>query len=791
MLEYEIELLNWKSDIAEQVEELRIFYFLRGGGDVLLSGRTFRAGKNDIFLVNHQETCRISMDQNVMAAVLTVDYYQMCRTLETDELRFSLNSCLSGSSSCRKIAADMQKLLLAWSEQRGGHTYRERAAFYMVLDILQEKFLAKESLATGRSECSRRAMHMISYIRQNYRNEISLREVAAEIGLSTSAASRLFLRETGEHFAVYTNSVRLQHFVKDLLHTDFPVTKIGLDSGFSSPSVLNRVFRERYQMSPSEYRRRNALQSGEERKEIQQNFREAIKEAGGGSRLVGNERTLVEADVRQSRPNRKRRIEILNGGTFYHLRSAGMQRQMTEIADRLRVRYLRMWSPFSKQMMVLGDKGTYNFSFLDEILDFCVDHHLKPFIDMGQRTDAALANERMSIYDYSSVIPFSSEIVWLELVRSFVAHCVQRYGKEEVLGWVFEITLFLNAEPYYQTDRYSISGAYAKTFRAIRQALPGAVIAGPGLPGDGDAELVEALVKQFLDANCTPDIFTCICFPYDKIGGDTQVIHVGKQSFHRIEDSDFFTKEIDILKEALRKYEFTGKLIVTELGFSIANRNYMQDSVYRGCFLLQNVLRNYEKVDDIGIFYASDLLNVFSDTREVLSGSGGIVSRSGIPKPAFYAFEFLNTMGRLKLKQTDSCIVTAETENEIHILCFSCQNPGTEYYLAEENCYRPGDIPDLFPEGEAHKMRFDLHLPGDDDQYLVQQRILNKENGSALNKWIQFGCEKELPRSVVNYLRQVAVPTIQIRRMQAKKGKLNFSVELQPNEMREIMIRRV
>ena len=88
-------------------------------------------------------------------------------------------------------------------------------------------------------------------------------------------------------------------------------------------------------------------------------------------------------------------------------------------------------------------------------------------------------------------------------------------------------------------------------------------------------------------------------------------------------------------------------------------------------------------------------------------------------------------------------------------------------------------------------MRFDLHLPGDDDQYLVQQRILNKENGSALNKWIQFGCEKELPRSVVNYLRQVAVPTIQIRRMRAKKGKLNFSVELQPNEMREITICRV
>ncbi len=230
--------------------------------------------------------------------------------------------------------------------------------------------------------------------------------------------------------------------------------------------------------------------------------------------------------------------------------------------------------------------------------------------------------------------------------------------------------------------------------------------------------------------------------------------------------SSFFLEEqVTLIREHLKKAGFSGEYWVTEWENSLANRNYIQDSCFRGAFIVKNVLRSQEKAAALGIFNASDLLNVYSDTQSVLSGSAGLLSRNGICKPAYYAYRFLSLLGKYRICQTESCIVTAENPLDIRILCCNCKALGPKYYLSEENSYLPDELDRLFLDTNAQSMELVLSSLERDAVYIVCQQILNREKGSILDKWIDFHCYDQLSRSDLEYLGKVSVPEIISQRL--------------------------
>ena len=58
-----------------------------------------------------------------------------------------------------------------------------------------------------------------NYIRANYSQPISLKELADQLYLSNGYLSRFFKRNYGMSFAEYLTNVRLFHAVDDLLYT--------------------------------------------------------------------------------------------------------------------------------------------------------------------------------------------------------------------------------------------------------------------------------------------------------------------------------------------------------------------------------------------------------------------------------------------------------------------------------------------------------------------------------------------------------------------------------------------
>ena len=94
----------------------------------------------------------------------------------------------------------------------------------------------------------------VSYIARHFREEVSLDRMARDLGVSKFTLSRVFSGTFHRNFNQFLNEQRLNYVTVHLECTDESITDICMNAGFESQRTFNRAFRERYRMTPREYR---------------------------------------------------------------------------------------------------------------------------------------------------------------------------------------------------------------------------------------------------------------------------------------------------------------------------------------------------------------------------------------------------------------------------------------------------------------------------------------------------------------------------------------------------------
>ncbi|WP_314587561.1 helix-turn-helix domain-containing protein [Paenibacillus terrigena] len=99
----------------------------------------------------------------------------------------------------------------------------------------------------------------LEYIQTNSTGQLVLSDVADKLHISSRQLQRI-LKEQGDgrSFSEIVEDVRLNAVCRRLVETTMPIEDIALKEGFSNGSYLHTVFRKRYAMTPSLYRRMNA-----------------------------------------------------------------------------------------------------------------------------------------------------------------------------------------------------------------------------------------------------------------------------------------------------------------------------------------------------------------------------------------------------------------------------------------------------------------------------------------------------------------------------------------------------
>jgi xylan 1,4-beta-xylosidase len=150
----------------------------------------------------------------------------------------------------------------------------------------------------------------------------------------------------------------------------------------------------------------------------------------------------------------------------------------------------------------------YDFKLLDGIFDAFKAAGVRPMVELGfmpkdlaadvpGRTQPYQVHFPQSTVSGKSNNPPKDYDKWRELVRVVTAHLVERYGRDEVLGWYFEVWnepdidyWHVSPEEYWKLYDYAVAG--------VRAALPGAKVGGPASTGPGGEE-ARLFLQHFLE----------------------------------------------------------------------------------------------------------------------------------------------------------------------------------------------------------------------------------------------------------------------------------------------------
>ena len=131
---------------------------------------------------------------------------------------------------------------------------------YTDIEGMKKWFLGKTSEICSNMESAREkeAVSIIekakSYIRDNYKKDISLDEVSREVDISPYYFSKLFKQETGGNFIEYLTEVRLRNARELLKDSGLSIKEICAESGYSDPNYFSRIFKKYEGVTPSEFR---------------------------------------------------------------------------------------------------------------------------------------------------------------------------------------------------------------------------------------------------------------------------------------------------------------------------------------------------------------------------------------------------------------------------------------------------------------------------------------------------------------------------------------------------------
>ena len=96
-----------------------------------------------------------------------------------------------------------------------------------------------------------------SYMQEHYQESLSLTDISAVLGISSSYFSHLFKKQTGKNYVEYLNEIRLKAVMEDLKNSDFKIAVIAEKNGFHNFEYFSRFFKKATGLSPVKWRQEN------------------------------------------------------------------------------------------------------------------------------------------------------------------------------------------------------------------------------------------------------------------------------------------------------------------------------------------------------------------------------------------------------------------------------------------------------------------------------------------------------------------------------------------------------
>ncbi|PZT54222.1 AraC family transcriptional regulator [Paenibacillus silvae] len=148
-----------------------------------------------------------------------------------------------------------QQMMYGWNRGKAMDQLQSKSFLYQLIHEVYKDFERGEiHYLQPDPACSAKI-----YLDKHYGEPIMFQEIADMFGISGGQLTRLFKKKTGMSLQNYLIQRRIEAACNGLKHTKATIKEIATRSGFVDEKNLFRMFKKYYKMTPSDYRKINAL----------------------------------------------------------------------------------------------------------------------------------------------------------------------------------------------------------------------------------------------------------------------------------------------------------------------------------------------------------------------------------------------------------------------------------------------------------------------------------------------------------------------------------------------------
>ncbi len=399
--------------------------------------------------------------------------------------------------------------------------------------------------------------------------------------------------------------------------------------------------------------------------------------AGAQDQPSASTRRVIAVDYSQVKGKHNKSFRLVVGaGRAHEGLRADWQRDLALAHRECGFRYIRFHGLLQDEMGVYGEdkegNSVYNFQYIDALYDAILNIGMKPFVEFGFMPQALASGDKTVFWWKGNITPPKDYGKWGRLIQALVKHWTVRYGAAEVKQWYFEVWNEPNLDIFWSGSQSDYFKLYEATVRAIKKVSQDYRVGGPATAGHGWIPETIAFAAQ----NRVPiDFISTHDYGVNGIGFDEG----GVQKLYLDTEPTAIIGAVRASRDQIKSSRLPKlPLHYTEWSTSYSPRDPVHDSYISAPYILSKLKGVEGHADSMAYWTFTDIFEENGPVPSPFHGGFGLLNFQGIPKPAFYAYQFLNRLGDEEIASNDVDSWACRSAQGIQILFWNFTPPKTK-----------------------------------------------------------------------------------------------------------------
>jgi len=446
-------------------------------------------------------------------------------------------------------------------------------------------------------------------------------------------------------------------------------------------------------------------------------------------------------------------------------------RQLKKVQKDIGFSYIRGHGLFCDDMAVYHtynedgvEKEEYNFRYIDMAFDDYLSMGLRPFVELGFMPEKMASGDQTVFYWKGNVTPPADYGKWARLVTAAIDHWINRYGRDEVVSWPFEVWNEPNLAVFWKdADMEEYFTLYDVTSRAVKSRDERIHVGGPAICGVDDERWMRCFLEYCLKNKVPLDFITRHAYGTEPPERD------GRYVYQKLRAHEGFMSEPLQSRTIIDSFpEFRGmEMHITEFNTSYSPSNPIHDTNLNAAYVARLLSELGDTCASYSYWTFGDVFEESGVAFTPFSGCFGLVANGMITKPTYWTYVFYRDLYPAAIAKNEQFIVTKSGGGDLRGIAW---NP--------------------VEEGRDEKqLRLSVNVKN--GSYFLLTKTVDEICCNPLKAWLDMGSPAYPSKKHLEILKECSRPQITTRRIEVTDGLAAFDIHLTSNALCYFELQRI